>query len=69
MAKTIFGVFLLLPAVLIGMNQLFEHWQFGPYVDLLIKVVLLVITFSLIGFVFLKPVPTGSDQDDIPAAP
>ena len=67
MGKTILGVFVLLPATLIGMNLLFERWQFSPYTDLLIKVIVLVATFTGIGYLFLKPAPAGQPQDDTPS--
>jgi hypothetical protein len=69
MGKTILGVFVILPAILIGMNHLFERWHFGPYTDLLIKVVLLIVTFAAIGFVFLKPAPADRGPEDPSSVP
>jgi hypothetical protein len=50
------GVFLLLPALLIGEKYVFDHYlHLGPWTDLLIKTVVTVATFPAIGIFFLKP--------------
>jgi hypothetical protein len=64
MGKAVIGVFVILPAVLFGEKYLFEHYHFGLAVDLLIKAVLLLLPFPLIGFLLLKrkqPPEDGSD--------
>jgi hypothetical protein len=63
--KSMIGVFVVLPALLIGEKYLFDHWHFGAYTDLLLKAGLALATFPAIGFLFLKPgapePETGSD--------
>ncbi len=55
MGKSLVGVFVLLPAILIGEKYLFEHFHFGAYTDLLLRVLLVSATFPTIGFAFIKP--------------
>lgn len=59
--KVIAGVFILLPIILFGEKYLFDHFHFGPYTDLLLKVGLLAATFPVIGFAFLKPQAADAD--------
>lgn len=59
--KVIFGVFGVLTAMLIGEKALFEHWHFGPYTDLLLKVALAAVSFAVVGLFFLKPGPPGTE--------
>jgi hypothetical protein len=54
MGRAVIGVFVILPAVLFGEKYLFENYHFGIYADLLIKAVLMLIPFPLIGFLLLK---------------
>jgi hypothetical protein len=54
MGRAVIGVFVILPAVLFGEKYLFEHYHFGLAADLLIKAVLLLLPFPLIGFLLLK---------------
>jgi hypothetical protein len=61
----VLGVFVLLPAALFGEKWLFDHYHFGAYTDLLIKAAILVATFPVIGFVFLKP---GAEEPDADAS-
>lgn len=54
MTKALLGVFVLLPASLIGEKYVFEMFHFGTYTDILIKAVAILATFLLIGFGFLR---------------
>jgi len=54
MLKSILGVFVLLPASLLGEKFLFEKFHFGAWQDLVIKVAILIATFLIIGFGFLS---------------
>ncbi len=47
--RAVIGVFVLLPAILIGDKYFFEHWHFGPYTDLLLKVLVAAAAFLSIG--------------------
>jgi hypothetical protein len=53
--RVIFGVFGVLTALLIGEKAFFDHWHFGAYTDLLLKVALAGGSFALVGLYFLKP--------------
>ena len=53
--KSILGVFVVLPASLLGERFFFEKFHFGTWQDLVIKVAVLIVTFLIIGFGFLKP--------------
>jgi len=65
--KVIFGVFGVLTAMLIGEKALFEHWHFGTYTDLLLKVALAAASFAIVGLVFLKPGPPEAESaEDAP---
>jgi hypothetical protein len=55
--KVIFGVFGVLTAMLIGEKALFDHWHFGTYTDLFLKVALAAASFAVVGLFFLKPGP------------
>ncbi len=61
MTKAIFGVFILLPGMLIGEKFLLEQLQLGRYTDLLIKALAIAVTFPIIGFGFLK---SGNAEED-----
>ncbi|MEO7427158.1 MAG: hypothetical protein ABI036_18365 [Fibrobacteria bacterium] len=63
MGRAVIGVFVILPAVLFGEKYLFENYHFGIYTDLLIKAVLLLIPFPLIGFLLLKRKHTVPETD------
>jgi hypothetical protein len=65
--RVIFGVFGVLTGMLIGEKTLFEHWHFGPYTDLLLKVALAAASFAVVGFFFLKPGPPEPEPaEDLP---
>ncbi len=55
--RAVIGVFVILPAVLFGEKYFFDNFHFGAYTDLLIKAVLLLLPFPLIGFLLLKRSP------------
>ena len=54
MTKALLGVFVLLPASLIGEKYVFEMFHFGTYTDILIKAAAILATFLAIGFGFLR---------------
>ena len=60
--RAIFGVFIILPALLIGEEKFFEHWHFGTYTDLLLKAVLAFAVVVFVGLFFLKPSPPEADK-------
>lgn len=55
MLKSILGVFIILPGALLCEKLLFEKIHFGAWQDIAIKVVVIAITFLVVGLVFLKP--------------
>jgi len=59
MTKAILGVFVLLPASLIGEKYLFELIHLGTYTGILVKAVAILATFLAIGFGFLR---TGTTE-------
>jgi hypothetical protein len=59
--KVVIGVFVVLTGLLIGEKAFFDHWHFGMYTDLMLRVVLAAASFALVGFVFLKPGPPAAD--------
>jgi hypothetical protein len=65
--KIVIGVFGILTALLIGEKAFFDHWHFGLYTDLLLRVVLAVASFAIVGRFFLKPAPP--EAEGIDAAP
>lgn len=62
------GVFVLLPALLIGEKFLFEQLPFGFWTNLLVKIAGVAATFPLIGYVFLKNPPSGDGLQAPPTA-
>ncbi|MDB5049233.1 MAG: hypothetical protein JWO30_2304 [Fibrobacteres bacterium] len=65
--KSVIGVFVLLPAILLGEKYLFDNFHFGTFTDLFLKAVLLLATFPIVGFTFLKPGspdPAGSPDPE-----
>ena len=67
--KTVFGVFGVLTALLIGEKYVFDTWQFGPYTSLLLRLGLAIATFAAVGFLFLKPGPPGQAPEEGESAP
>jgi len=65
--KVVFGVFVVLTALLVGEKNLFEHWNFGIYTDLLLKAVLAFASFAVVGIFFLKPGPPEAEAGEEPA--
>jgi hypothetical protein len=59
----VFGIFLLLPAVLVGEKQLFDLLHFGKYTNLLIIAASLTATFAAIGYGFLRPTPADREGE------
>ena len=57
MTKVVVGVFLLLPALLLAENHLFQRLPFEPLVNTLLKAPILIATFAAIGYGFLRPAP------------
>jgi len=56
MGLTVFGVFVLLPALLISGRLFFEKFRFGgAYVDLGLKAAFVAAAFAGIGYFFLPP--------------
>lgn len=51
------GVFVLLPAILIGEDYLFSQVHFGAYTDLLLKVLAAGAAFPFIGYAFIRTDP------------
>ena len=66
--KVVFGVFVVLAALLVGEKSLFEHWHFGTYTDLLLKAVLAFASFAVVGLFFLKPGPPEAEAAEEPAS-
>jgi hypothetical protein len=68
--KVVVGVFGILTALLIGEKAIFDHWHFGLYTDLLLRVVLAVASFAVVGLFFLKPgPPVAEGTGEAPPAP
>lgn len=59
MGRSVIGVFVILPAVLIGEDYAFAHIHFGAYTDLLLKVLVAGAAFPLIGHAFIR---TGTER-------
>jgi hypothetical protein len=53
-SRSLIGVFVLLPAILIGEQYLFERVHFGAYTDLLLKVLVAGAAFPVIGYGFIR---------------
>jgi hypothetical protein len=66
MLKAVLGVFVLLPAILVGEKYLFEMFHFGIYTDILLKAALILATFPAIGFGFLRG---GAIEGSTPTGP
>lgn len=66
MGRSLVGVFVLLPAILIGEDYLFAHVHFGAYTDLLLKVLVAGAAFPLIGHAFIRTAPEQAlpENDD-----
>lgn len=64
------GIFMVLPALLVGESHLFERLPYGPWTNLLLKASLLASTFAAVGFGFLRPPKDsqGGTPGDGPAA-
>lgn len=58
----VFGIFVVLPALLVGAKFLFEKLPFGPVANLLIKAALLIATFAGIGYGLLRPSPADGAE-------
>ena len=54
MGRTMIGVFVVLPALLVGEKYIFDNWHFGAYTDLLFKAGGALATFAAVGFLFLR---------------
>lgn len=53
--KVVVGVFVILTGLLMGEKAFFDHWHFGLYTDLLLRVAMAAASFAFVGLVFLKP--------------
>ena len=53
-SRALIGVYILLPALLIGEKLLFDQWPLRPWAGLLLKALVLPATFLAIGLVFLR---------------
>jgi membrane-anchored protein YejM (alkaline phosphatase superfamily) len=53
-SRSLIGVFVLLPAILVGEQYLFEQVHFGAYTDLLLKVMVACAAFPIIGYGFIR---------------
>lgn len=62
--RVLFGVFLLLPALLFAGKWLFERFPLEPWLSLPLKTAALAGVFALVGFVFL---PRPGDKPSDPA--
>lgn len=60
------GVFLVLPALIVGESKLFQHLPYGPATNLLLKASILLCTFAVIGFGFLRPAPPEESAETPP---
>jgi hypothetical protein len=70
--RVVIGVFGVLTGLLIGEKAFFDHWHFGTYTDLLLRVAMALASFAFVGFVFLKPgtpEAEGSEGGSREAAP
>ena len=65
MGRTMLGVFVVLPALLIGEKYIFDHWHFGAYTDLLLKAGAALATFAAVGFLFLRQGNAAEEQGEI----
>jgi hypothetical protein len=54
-ARTVLGIFVLLPLLLILEKQWLEQLNFHPWVNIAIKAAVLIANFPLIGLVFVRP--------------
>jgi hypothetical protein len=52
--RALFGVFALLPLALLGEKSLFEIFHFGAPINILLKAIILIATFLIVGFGFLR---------------
>jgi hypothetical protein len=66
MGRSLIGVFVLLPGILIGEDYLFAHVHFGAYTDLLLKVLAAGAAFPLIGYACIRTHPETAlpESDD-----
>lgn len=62
MTQVVVGVFLLLPALLVAENHLFQKLPFGTAANVSIKAAVLIATFAAIGYGFLRPGPSRPDE-------
>ncbi len=53
--KALIGVFVLLPILLLGEKFLFEKIALPGYTGIAIKCASIIVSFAIIGLVFLKP--------------
>lgn len=60
------GIFMVLPALLVGESRLFQHLPYGPATNLLLKASILLCTFAVIGFCFLRPAPSEESSGTAP---
>jgi hypothetical protein len=60
--RIVIGVFGVLTALLIGEKAFFDHWHFGTYTDLALRVALAAGSFAFVGLVFLKPSPPEAES-------
>lgn len=65
MLRALLGTFVFLPGALIGEKYLFEMFRLGGYMDILLKAAVVIATFLVVGFGFLKSgvMDTASDQN------
>jgi hypothetical protein len=52
--RALFGVFALLPLALLLEKHLFEMFHFGMILNILLKCAILIATFLIVGFGFLR---------------
>jgi hypothetical protein len=62
--KVVVGVFVVLTGLLMGEKAFFDHWHFGLYTDLLLRVAMAAASFAFVGLVFLKPGKAGAEEED-----
>jgi hypothetical protein len=66
MLRALLGVFVVLPAALVGEKYLFEQFHFGTYTDILVRVLAILVTFPAIGYGFLKSGAAGEHASASP---
>jgi hypothetical protein len=65
--RVILGVFVLLPALILGEKYLVEYFRFNAWTDALLKSFLILATFAAIGYGFLKSSPSPEIPETKPS--